>query len=164
MQQYDKKARPYIPGYKVGDLVWLRDPTSQGLPRRFQSLYKGPLEIVEVIGTHTVRLKNLDTGRLLRNTTHVNALKLYRGSYDSSNEQISPAVTHQPSATPTDNVRIGEDNVYEARKILRHKLSKGKTFYLVDWKPINDIEQDPTWEPRENCNKALLDEYNTRNK
>jgi hypothetical protein len=72
------------------------------------------------------------------------------------------SVAVEPPLTPTDSVRLSQNDVYEARKILSHKLSRGKTFYLVDWRPINGIEQDPTWEPRENCNKALLDEYNSR--
>lgn len=156
-QRYDTTSFPHPVGYKVGDLVWVRDTTAQNLPRRFQSLFKGPMVIVEIMGTHTVRLKNLTTGKMLKNTTHINALKPYRGPEIQRPENAVP----EPPMDQAE-VQIGQPDVFVARQIIGHKKIKGKDHYLVDWAPIDGVEQENTWEPAKNCNQPLLEAYNKR--
>src|SRR5438132_86284 len=138
-QRYDATSFPHSGGYKVGDLVWVRDTTSQNLPLRFQSLYKGPMEVMQIIGTHTVRLRNLTTGKMLKNTTHINALKPYLGP--------EPPPTKDAERPIPVDIAVGQTDVFEARQIIGHKLVRGRHHYLVDWAPINGVEQESSWEP-----------------
>jgi len=169
---YDEKTFPKVPvKYKVGDLVWVRDKTAQNRPRRFQSLYAGPMQVVEVLGTHTLRLKNIKTNKFLKNTTHVNNVRPYLSpdpptdidSGDLGRDLVqSSASSSSPSAPLDSDISLGQPDVYAAKRILRDKVVRGKRFFLVEWMPIDGKPQKNTWEPESNCNHALLSEYTSR--
>ena len=83
-EAYDKKVRSH--NYSVGDIVWLRDESSQGLPRRLQKRFIRPFQLDRFItDNYTVILRNLTTGNFVKGKVHVDRLKLYES--DLTEEQ-----------------------------------------------------------------------------
>src|SRR6266516_5506766 len=75
-QFHDKNVR--ICRFRIGNIVWKADESSQGLPRRFQRRFLGPFCIEAFLDEgYTCLVKNLTNGKVLRNKIHVNLLKLY---------------------------------------------------------------------------------------
>lgn len=56
----------------------------------------------------------------------------------------------------------GTDEVYEIEKIVKKRLRKGKTEYLIKWKDYP--EEENTWETEDNIfAKDMLEEFNKQN-
>ena len=70
---YDKNSA--IPNYKVGDLVWLWDPTTPvGYSKKLKARWVGPYRIAEIGPHHTYRLRHYQTD--LPTDTMINAQRL----------------------------------------------------------------------------------------
>merc|ERR1711994_241305 len=50
---------------------------------------------------------------------------------------------------------MGEEKEYEIEKIVDKRKRGGKVQYLVEWKDFDE----PSWEPKENLGKELIDDY-----
>ena len=69
-QYYDSKVRAIQ--FSVNDIVWLKDESNQGLPRRLQKKYVGPYQINRFLTEgYSVILRNLITGDFVKNKVHV---------------------------------------------------------------------------------------------
>ena len=58
---------------------------------------------------------------------------------------------------------INDQLEYEVERILRKRIRRGKTEYLVEWRGYRP--EDSTWEPLSNLDNAsdLIKEFNSRN-
>ena len=75
-EKHDRNV--HVCHYKVGDCVYKRDDSFQATVRRFQRKFQGPYEILFFVDEgYSVILKNLTTGKTVKNKIHVNLLKLY---------------------------------------------------------------------------------------
>jgi len=78
--RYDHKiARPNPEKYRVGQKVWLKhEPSVQVVSAKFKRTYHQDIYVIEeVCSDYNVRLKNLSTGKILKNETHVDKIKPY---------------------------------------------------------------------------------------
>ena len=72
-QYYDRKATP--PKYKLGDMVWLHDPTTPvGFSRKLKPRWRGPYRISEIGPNATYRLRHYTTD--LPTNTLINAQRI----------------------------------------------------------------------------------------
>ena len=72
-QYYDRKATP--PKYKLGDMVWLHDPTTPvGFSRKLKPRWRGPYRISEIGPNATYRLRHYTTD--LPTDTLINAQRI----------------------------------------------------------------------------------------
>ena len=72
-QYYDRNATP--PKYKLGDMVWLHDPTTPvGFSRKLKPRWRGPYRISEIGPNATYRLRHYTTD--LPTDTLINAQRI----------------------------------------------------------------------------------------
>jgi len=76
-ERYDSKVS--VCTYRLNDLVWRHDESSQGgIVRKLQKRYLGPFIIKSFLDEgFSVQLKSLTNGKTLKNKVHVDLLKLY---------------------------------------------------------------------------------------
>ena len=69
------------------------------------------------------------------------------------------------SDSHSDDLALHDEGVFEVKELLEKRVSKGKTWYLVQWSPVEQYPE-PTWEPYKSisqCN-TLLRQFRKREK
>ena len=73
-------------------------------------------------------------------------------------ETASPAGDQAGDLATSESEADGRS--YEIKGLLDHRIDEnGVTQYLVDWKPIDGEEFDPTWEPESLVDRTAIDAY-----
>ncbi|EJF55528.1 chromo domain-like protein, partial [Dichomitus squalens LYAD-421 SS1] len=144
----ERVTKAFTP-FKKGDLVWLDAKNIKffQVPKKFALKRHGPLEIIEVLGPLTYRLK-LPAQWKIHDVFHATLLSPYHETKE-----------HGPnfSYPPPDEVEHEEQ--WEVEAIVGRK-KHGRTYrYQVKWKGYPPSEN--SWEPESNLKNAaeLLDTY-----
>ena len=138
MKWYYDKGVQEIP-FKVGDKVLLSSRDYQTTERSLAPRYIGPFEIVDKISEVTFKLKMPPQYRSIHPVFHASKLVPYTESEIPGQKPPPP----KP-------VRRGKHEEYVVEKILQHKVSRRKNYYLVKWEGYPDA----TWEPQEHVEKG----------
>ena len=165
--------------------MWVYTPRNRcGLSKKLAHNWHGPYCIVEFLSPVHCILRAVDNSRV-SSTVHVTRLKRYidpadrpsrqpltdvdepfladgglpPNSFATETEVLEPPSTPStPDKSDDDEPVRTDDNVYQAERILRHRMRNRKPQFLVKWAGFP--ESHNTWEPRENLlDKRLLKRY-----
>ena len=155
--QSSKRRRP-APEFSIGDQVLL---SIKNLPlatsyRKIGPEWLGPLTITATYpqtDNYTLRLPNDLTG--IDPTFHVELIKPYIPNDD---KRFPSRNNTKPGPQP----EFEHEDRYEIEKILRSKTDtkKGTIHYFIKWKGWGP--EHNTWEPVENIDQGVLDEFTKR--
>jgi hypothetical protein len=138
--------------FQKGEKVWLEAKNLKlpYLSKKIAPKRTGPFRISEVLSPVSYRLL-LPTGWRIHNVFHSALLTPFKETD-----------IHGPSyPSPIPDIIDGEEE-FEIEGILKHKIRKGKTQFLIRWKNCPTTED--SWEPEENVAHAqdAVKEYWTR--
>ena len=149
---YDQTARE--PQFEVAQRVWVYTlRVKQGLSKKRLHLWFGPYRLVERMSPVHYRLRTSDN-RQVTTMVRVNRMKPY---LDPADRPINPPEEDDITEPCLDIIDL-PDNIFNAEKILKSRLIKGKIEYVVKW--ANYHKTDATWGPEAN----ILDFHTSRNK
>lgn len=146
---------------KLGDKVWLskKNITHDGIGiKKFQPIYTGPYEVIEMCGTNAAKLK-LPEDAKIHPTFNLELLKKYiDGKQEFPNrpeayEQQGPILMEDPEAGGPG------DAIYEVSQIVGHRGTTNNRMYKVRWAGWPP-DQD-SWVTAEDCagSTELIKEY-----
>ncbi len=77
-RQYNARAKPH--DFKVADIVYLNQPTfvRPQLSQKLAPMYKGPFQVIRLLGQHNCKLRSLPNGKILKKAINVSRLRLAR--------------------------------------------------------------------------------------
>jgi len=152
--QYDKSK--IHRQFAIGDLVMLNADgitldARRGLPQSLQSRFIGPFPVTARKGGLVYKLDMSSVRAKIHDEFHVSLLKQYVDAKDGR------ALPKPPPVIP-------DTDLYEVESILRKRIHRGKTQYLVRWKGYSIDES--TWEPLSSLSDAkdTLRKFNARAK
>ena len=160
--------------YKLGDKVWLYLPERKDKDkiRKLQLGWCGPYVIREILGENTYRIEGKKG--VLPNPFNGRRIKPFVDRKHPPKEQplLEPTeieeVIVEEDARPIDVPLMkgvmetndeGGEPIYQAEKIIKHRVRNGKTEFLVRWAGYGP--RFDTFEPQENCevDPELLKRY-----
>ena len=127
-EKLDGKARKH--NFKIGQQVVIYDPKYKQKPLgKFSYMYSTPHVITEIVSDCLVRLKDLNTGRVLRRLTNVNRLRPYYGREDGAvPNQIPAKVDHK------NRFKDDEGVVYHPiTRVITSRKKGARKEYKVKW-------------------------------
>ena len=133
--------------FEPGDRVWLKVHSKDR--SKLDPLWMGPCEVLKHVRSrkYTVKTPYGDEDH------HVDQMKLYKPELTGKN---IPFLYYKPPTVP-------EDETWIVEKILKHKTTGGRLYWLVKWKGF----EKPTWETAEKFVGYTQDDwkqYNLKNK
>jgi hypothetical protein len=128
--------------FQKGEKVWLEAKNLRlpYLSKKMSPKRTGPFQILDVLSPVTYRLL-LPTGWQIHNVFHSSLLTPFKETE-----------AHRPSFPPPVPDLVDGEEEYEVEGILKHKIKKGKTHYLIRWK--NCAPTEDSWEPEGNLTHA----------
>lgn len=133
----DKKRQPG-PDFQVGDEVWLlsRNVSTARPSKKLDNKRLGPFAIDQKLSEHVYRL-DLPPTLGIHPVFHVSLLEPHvRNCFPNRDQPPPPPVI------------VEGELEYEVNEILDSRVTRGKVYYLVDWKGYGP--EDRSWEPEEN--------------
>ena len=156
---YDKRSRDV--SFAIGERVWVYTPkTKEGLSKKLLHNWHGPFRIVERLSPVHFKLRTC-TNRPVQATVHANRMKPYfdpddrpiappekvgeatdtlqenelpEDSFDNpSDPQEFETDEQETEETQEDMVEIDNEEIFNAEKILKSRVRKGKEEFLVKW-------------------------------
>ena len=100
--------------YKIGDLVWYREfRIEPGSSKKLNKLFRGPMEIMEIISEQDVRLRHNDTKVVVKGLVAINNIKkayIREVEDEATNRELDQELTHLPSLnTELNNAKSQSD-------------------------------------------------------
>jgi hypothetical protein len=128
--------------FQKGEKVWLevRNLKLPYLSKKMSQKQTGPFKILNVLSPITYCLL-LPRGWQIHNVFHSSLLTPFKKTE-----------AHGPSFSPPIPDLVDREEEYKVKGILKHKIKKGKTHYLIQWK--NCAPTKDSWEPEENLTHA----------
>jgi len=109
-------------------------------------------------------LRHCNTGKPSRTAVHANRIKLFDADRDAFYNRHNVKPRDVPRTTPTSSLTVpidapdtSNDVWYSIDRLLKHRKTGNKVFYLVKWQ-----DNTQSWEPAENITDFAIDEYNVR--
>ena len=189
-ERFNKHSRPTQ--YEVNNQVWLRnDGSKKNACTKFKKPYKEDRYIIiEVNSPHTVRLRNMTSGKISKRLIHTDRLKHIRdrkviddsdspaplametstipppGGEDvvSDGQQDTPVTIERISQDIDDNAKPKwEKDVFAVKRILKAKGLKGRKSYLIQWeKGENNESYKNSWIPENDVGTEAITEYHRK--
>ena len=141
--RYDSKVKPYQ--YQVGDIVLRKYESSlqEGSIKFRRNYYEDKFEIIELVGQHHARIRNMRNGRTERKEVHL--------------DKLHPLIHLNP---PRDTKQFeNADENQENERIIDDRVINGEQYYLVQganntsWENKNNVLEEQIENYRRNCSK-----------
>ena len=129
--EINKGIEKTIPGYQVGDKVWLllTNLSTKRPSKKLDNKKGGPFTIIEKISSHAYRL-DLPKTLKVHNVFHINLLSSFTADKDFQRTQTKPL----PIITDE-----GEEE-YEIDHIVSWEWRNGKLLYQIRWQGYDPVE------------------------
>ncbi|CAC5369828.1 unnamed protein product [Mytilus coruscus] len=120
-ERENKKTNPLK--LNIGDFVYmLKEVVGPG--KKLQPKYSGPYVVHEILSPHLVKLREKDSGKLLKNPVHLDRLKIAKRAITNS-EPTSNVVSDEPNSEPSVNNNLRTRPVRQIRKPMRYRSELG---------------------------------------
>jgi hypothetical protein len=173
--RYNANSRPIE--YKINDTVYLHFPYKA---KKFSHLWRGPYSIKLITPNNTVRLMDMESGKILKNLVHVDRIKfayLRPVSDIQVSDQIGDQIGDQnaeqnelhSSSMESDTLseesaeqsKHSSEEEFSVEKILKCRKRNGKTEYLCKW--INCPNSQNSYVKYEDLNAVAQEFVNNNN-
>ncbi len=128
-QLHDKFAE--YPSYKLGEKVLLHDPkVPVGKTAKLYRTWTGPFEIMETLDNFLYKLKNCQTGKIIKSRLHSNRMKSYierkprqTRMQDTPTDRIHPQSTKlqlplvENAVATSNQVSLSNDNLFDTENL-----------------------------------------------
>ena len=174
-KRYNNKfSNPFPEGYQIGQLVYFyHEPSIQPVSSKFkETYYEDAYQIVEILGSHRVKLKNTRTGFVLKNPTHVSKIYPYytkqnleKGTQKGENLDSRQNENRRELPSETDVLKPKNDSVTKtlenvssgSQRILKQKFLGKDRYFLLESENMEQL-----WLPECKVPDDLLDLYNSK--